>query len=65
MCIRDSLSLVIYDMNGRIVDTLIDSNVVPGVYDITWNASNYASGVYFAKLSSGAFEQTQKLILIK
>ena len=60
-----NLSLVIYDMNGRIVDTLIDSNVVPGVYDITWNASNYASGVYFAKLSSGAFEQTQKLILIK
>ena len=52
-------------MNGRIVDTLIDSNVVPGIYDITWNASNYASGVYFAKLSSGAFEQTQKLILIK
>ena len=56
-----NLSLVIYDMNGRIVDTLIDSNVSPGIYDTTWNANSFASGVYFAKLSSGAFEQTQNL----
>ena len=59
------LSLVIYDMQGRAVETLVSQNFAPGVYELNWNATNLASGIYFAKLSSSGYEQTQKLMLIK
>ena len=58
-------SLVIYDMKGRVVETLINGNVSPGVYNVNWNAKDIASGIYFARLSSSSYEQSQKLMLIK
>ena len=59
------LSLVIYDMKGRVVETLLNGNVSPGVYNVDWNAKEIASGIYFARLSSASHEQTQKLMLVK
>jgi len=59
------LKLVIYDMQGRAVQTLLDKDCSPGSYNINWNANGFASGVYFAKLSSVKHEQVYKLMLIK
>ena len=59
------LSLVIYDMKGRVVETLINGSVNPGVYNVNWNAKDIASGIYFARLSSASNEQIQKLMLVK
>jgi hypothetical protein len=59
------LKLVIYDMQGRAVQTLLDKACSPGSYNISWNAKGYASGVYFAKLSSNRHNQIYKLMLIK
>jgi hypothetical protein len=59
------LSLVIYDMKGRVVETLINGNMNPGVYNVNWNAKDIASGIYFARLSSASNEQIQKLMLVK
>ncbi len=70
-----SVKLEIYDALGREIETLVNENKPPGTYEITWNASNYPSGVYFYKLvvndpgssgqNNGRFVETKKMLLIK
>ena len=59
------MSLQIYDINGRLIETLVDGIINPGNHEIQWNASNYSSGIYFAKLSVGSQVQTEKLVLVR
>jgi len=57
--------LVIYDVLGREVVTLINDQLQPGTYSVQWNAVAVASGVYFYRLESGKFVETKKLVLQK
>ena len=59
------VEIMVYDAAGRLVDELINQNQEAGYHSITWNASNQASGMYFAKMIAGDVVQTQKLILLK
>lgn len=59
------VSLVIYDMQGRKVQTLVNSKLAAGNYKAGWDASKLPSGVYFYKLSAGNFSDSKKMILIK
>ena len=63
--ITDASLLEIYDITGQMVETLVNERLLSGKHEIIWNASNQSSGVYFARLSNSAFQQTQKLILLK
>jgi len=65
--VREGLfvSLMIYDILGRVAATLVNENQKPGNYEVTWDAGNYPSGIYFYKLSAGPYSQTRKMILIK
>lgn len=58
-------SLRIFDVLGSEIETLVDMKLKPGVYEVTWDGSNFQSGVYFYKLQSGIYSVTNKLILIK
>ena len=58
-------SLRIYDITGRMVDLLVDGEINPGHHEIQWNATNYASGIYFVELVAGKNRDIQKLILLK
>ena len=58
-------SLQIFDLQGRLVVTLVKGDFIMGEHEIQWNASNYSSGIYFAELVSGNFRQVQKLVLMK
>jgi hypothetical protein len=59
-------SLKIYDAIGREVVTLVDEVLEAGVYhQQIFNASRFASGVYFARLVSGSNVQVKKLMLMK
>ena len=60
-----NVQLKIYDILGREVTTLVNEKLSPGTYNVEWNASDYASGIYFYQLKSGDFLQTKKLILLK
>ena len=60
-----NLSLSIYDLNGKIIETIVDGKLKFGDHLVTWNAKNISSGVYFAILSTKDFSQTQKMILLK
>ena len=58
-------SLQVYDVLGREVATLVNEAKPPGRYQVTWDARNIASGVYFYKLTAGEFAQTKKLLLLR
>jgi len=59
------VEIMIYDAAGRLVEELVNGHKDGGSYSVTWNASQQASGMYFAKMISGDVIQTQKLVLLK
>ena len=63
--VQNETSLYIYDINGKIVETLVNGGIVAGEHEVQWNAWQYASGVYFAELVTGENRQVQKLVLMK
>ncbi len=62
---ESQVSLMVYDLNGRLIETLINSNQYVGINSVNWNAEHLPSGAYFIKLFTGEFEQIQKVILLK
>jgi flagellar hook assembly protein FlgD len=60
-----NVEVSIYDIAGRLITTLINEFQIAGYHFITWDASNYSSGIYFLNMSSGEISKTKKLVLIK
>jgi hypothetical protein len=60
-----NVSIAIYDITGRQVETLLNGYQQAGNYMLRWNASHYSSGVYFYRLNAGSFTSTKKMILMK
>ena len=58
-------TLTIYDITGRLVETLLNEPLTPGTHEITWNAESSSTGVYFIVLTSGNERQVQKIVLMK
>lgn len=63
--VAGKITLSIYDVLGNEFERLVDEILPGGQFEITWNAGNYPSGIYFYKLSSDNFSQTKKMILLK
>ncbi|MDZ7317228.1 MAG: T9SS type A sorting domain-containing protein [candidate division KSB1 bacterium] len=59
------ISLRIFDVNGREVACLADGEFAAGTHQITWNAGNLESGVYFYKLETPNFQAVKKMTLLK
>jgi phosphatidylserine/phosphatidylglycerophosphate/cardiolipin synthase-like enzyme len=59
------VSLKVYDILGRETATLVHEMKSAGTYTLNWNASRYASGVYFYQLRVGSFVDTKKLVLMR
>ena len=59
------VNIGIYDVSGRNIQTLVNDNYQPGYYSIVWDGAGHSSGVYFVKMTSGSYTQTQKLMMIK
>jgi hypothetical protein len=55
----------VYDILGNEIVTLMDEEKSVGTYQLTWNAVNIPSGVYFYKLQAGEYVNTKKMILLK
>jgi hypothetical protein len=62
---QSAVVLRIYDLLGSEVETLVRDEKLPGVYSVLWNATGYASGVYFYRMSAAGFEETRKLLVIR
>ncbi len=59
------VTLKIYDVLGREIETLVNEEKSPGRYEVKFSASNLASGLYFYRITSGNFSETKKMLLLK
>ncbi|MBI5060563.1 T9SS type A sorting domain-containing protein [candidate division KSB1 bacterium] len=58
-------SLKVYNTLGKEVTTLFDGPALAGTHLVTWDAANFASGVYFVRMRQGIQNNTQKVVLMK
>jgi hypothetical protein len=63
--VANMVRLAVYDMLGREVSVLVDERKGPGSYEVQFNGSGLASGVYICRLTTGHSDQTRKLLLLR
>ena len=64
------VTLAVYDVAGRLVRMLLDEHQAAGSHDVVWDGRDDAgtavsSGVYFYRMSSGAFTDSKRMVLLK
>lgn len=62
---RSTVKMEIYDITGRLVEERELGSLPAGSHDVEFNASSFASGVYFYRLATETTSQTRKMVLIK
>jgi hypothetical protein len=62
---QENTRLVVYDISGRVMSELVNGALNNGTYEAEWNASAFASGIYFYKLTSGSYSAVKKMMLVK
>jgi hypothetical protein len=61
----EMVTLKIFDILGREIITLVNEKLNPGTYEVTFDGSKYASGVYFYQLRTGDFVNVKRMVMIK
>ncbi len=59
------VNLAVYDLQGRLVAQLVNGSRPAGVHEVTWDASQQASGMYFCRIQAGDFTAIKKMMLVK
>ena len=59
------VSVIVYDINGTEIITLISETLSIGEHNVEWNGTDYPSGIYIARISSENYLQTVKMLLVK
>jgi hypothetical protein len=59
------VGLHVYNLLGQKVATLVSENQQPGQHQVQWNASGFASGIYFYRIQAGRFHQVKKMVLLQ
>lgn len=62
---RNYTTLTVYNMLGERVSTLLQREMQPGTYSLEWNAGSLPSGVYFYRLTAGAYSSVKSMVLQK
>jgi hypothetical protein len=60
-----NVKLIILDILGREITTLVNERLNTGTYEVEWDASNFSSGIYFYTLQTGDFTCTKRMVLLK
>ena len=60
-----SVSLILYDVQGREVERLVDEQQTPGVHRLEWNGTPHSSGIYFVRIQAGTNTAIKRLVLLK
>jgi len=60
-----NVSLSVYDLTGKKIANLINTNMNAGYYETEFNGSNVSSGVYIYRIQAGTFTEQKKFTLIK
>jgi photosystem II stability/assembly factor-like uncharacterized protein len=59
------VALKIYDIDGKLITTLVNEKMRPGSYEVVWNATNFQAGMYFCRLQAGSFAESISMEVIK
>ena len=59
------VKISVYDILGKLVTSLVNQDMMPGRYEVVWDAKNYASGTYIYKFETNDFTDVKKMILVK
>ena len=59
------VTISVFNMLGQRVTKLVDENLKAGNHAVTFNATNFASGVYFYRIEVNDFSQVKKMMLLK
>ncbi|HPN39343.1 MAG TPA: T9SS type A sorting domain-containing protein [Melioribacteraceae bacterium] len=62
---KELVTLKIYDSLGKEIATLVNEELNQGIYEKSWDASLFGSGVYYYRLTAGGFSKTCKMLLVK
>ncbi|MAT59534.1 MAG: hypothetical protein CMF23_16305 [Ignavibacteriae bacterium] len=62
---NEFVTLKVYDVLGNTVSTLVNETKEAGKYNVTFDASNLTSGIYFYSINAGGFTQVKKMMLVK
>jgi hypothetical protein len=65
LIVNSLVSMKVYDISGREVSTLVNGEKRAGYYEVTFDGSSLASGVYFYRIESAGFTDVKKMILVK
>ncbi len=57
--------MVIYNSIGQKIIELFNQPLAPGIYEVDWDATNYPSGIYFYRITSGEFSDTRRMVFVK
>jgi hypothetical protein len=59
------VTLKVYELTGKEVETLYSGSRIAGTYTVTWNAENFSSGVYLYSLTAGDVSIEKKMLMLK
>ena len=62
---ESKVTLTIFDLRGRLVETIVNQTQPAGYYSVLWDAGKYSSGVYLYRFQAGDFRQVRKCLVIK
>jgi hypothetical protein len=62
---QSPILIKVYDIIGREVAVLVDEVKEPGIYQVSFDSKNLASGIYFYKMIAGNFTSVKKMNLLK
>ncbi len=61
----EKVSLTVYDIQGRVVGTLVNEQKEEGRYSVQFDGRNLSSGIYFYELVAGKYKKVRKMMLVK
>lgn len=62
---QENTRLIIFDILGREVSILVNEQLAPGSYEVNFDGTDYASGLYYYSIQAGSYVETKKMILVK
>jgi hypothetical protein len=60
-----TVRIMVYDITGREIQTLVNERLQPGTYETTFDGSQLTSGVYFYRMVTDGYSETKRMILVK
>ena len=59
------VSLQVFDVSGRLIETLVNDLQLEGQHSIIWNGRNASSGVYLVRMEASGFKDVRKVVLVR